>query len=193
MIFPKSHFLTLPPKSIFAVRIAAATSSKPSGFLIAAPVLRVVSRIATPHCTMRLWTVHPRYLDPKGLVAAWREALLAQKVLAGATKGYRHHPQLARFQAQPDSLAAIATFLAGIAEEAKSRGYHFDATKISSPRSRRRMTETRGQLLYEWNHLRAKLRARSPQMHRQFRAVAVPEPHPMFRIIPGPVRNWERR
>ena len=51
---------------------------------------------------MRLWTLHPRYLDAKGLVAAWREALLAQKVLAGATKGYRHHPQLARFQAQPD-------------------------------------------------------------------------------------------
>jgi hypothetical protein len=33
---------------------------------------------------MRIWTVHPRYLDPKGLVAAWREALLAQTGAARA-------------------------------------------------------------------------------------------------------------
>ena len=77
---------------------------------------------------MRLWTLHPRYLDPKGLVAAWREALLAQKVLGGATKGYRHHPQLVRFQAEPEPLEAIAAFLCGLASEAQSRGYHFDAT-----------------------------------------------------------------
>ena len=76
---------------------------------------------------MRLWTLHPRYLDPKGLVAAWREALLAQKVISGATKGYRHHPQLARFQAQSDPRDAIATFLAGLADEARSRGYHFES------------------------------------------------------------------
>jgi len=31
---------------------------------------------------MRLWSLHPRYLDAKGLVALWREGLLAQKVLA---------------------------------------------------------------------------------------------------------------
>lgn len=73
---------------------------------------------------MRLWTLHPRYLDPQGLVAAWREALLAQKVISGGTKGYRHHPQLARFQAQTDPGAAIASFLAGLAEEAQTRGYH---------------------------------------------------------------------
>ena len=83
---------------------------------------------------MRLWTLHPRYLDSKGLVAAWREALLAQKVLAGATKGYRRHPQLVRFRSQPDPSAAIATFLAGLAEEARNRGYHFNASKISRRR-----------------------------------------------------------
>jgi len=96
---------------------------------------------------MRLWTVHPRFLDPKGLVAAWREGLLAQKVLAGATKGYRHHPQLARFQAQSDPLAAIATFLVGLTDEAQSRGYHFDVSKISRRRFPGQMAETSGQLL----------------------------------------------
>lgn len=65
---------------------------------------------------MRLWTVHPRYLGAKGLVAAWREALLAQKVLAGRTRGYRAHPQLRRFQAHPWPPGAIAAFLRGLAE-----------------------------------------------------------------------------
>jgi len=142
---------------------------------------------------MRLWTLHPQYLDPKGLVAAWREALLAQKVLAGGTRGYRHHPQLVRFQAQDNPPAAIATFLAGLAEEAQRRGYHFDATKISRPRFTGRIPETDGQLRYEWKHLKAKLRVRAPQLARQFQKVTIPEPHPLFRIIPGEVRDWEKR
>ena len=141
---------------------------------------------------MRLWTVHPRYLDPRGLVAAWREALLAQKVLKGATTGYRHHPQLARFQAQDDPVAVIATFLVGIAEEAQHRGYRFDTTKISPQRFRARLPETNEQLLYEWGHLMAKLRARAPQFHRQFNGMMTPEPHPLFRIVSGKVREWER-
>jgi hypothetical protein len=141
---------------------------------------------------MRLWTLHPRYLDPQGLVAAWREALLAQKVLTGATKGYRHHPQLARFQTEADPLAAIATFLAGIADEAHSRGYSFDATKISTRRVTEQIPETSGQLLYEWRHLKRKLRARSPRVGRRFRTIPIPEPHPLFTIIAGEVRDWER-
>ena len=47
---------------------------------------------------MRLWTLHPKYLDARGLVALWRESLLAQAVLAGRTRGYRSHPQLERFR-----------------------------------------------------------------------------------------------
>jgi len=141
---------------------------------------------------MRLWTLHPRYLDPQGLVAAWREALLAQKVLRGATKGYRHHPQLARFQAQADPVAAIASFLTGLAEEAERRGYRFDATKISRRRFKGLIPETKGQLLFEWGHLKRKLRARAPGSARQLRGLAVPSPHPLFRIVAGGRRPWEK-
>ncbi len=49
---------------------------------------------------MRLWSLHPKYLDRQGLLAVWREGLLAQKVLQGKTKGYKNHPQLKRFQQQ---------------------------------------------------------------------------------------------
>lgn len=142
---------------------------------------------------MRLWTVHPEYLDSKGLVAAWREALLARKVLAGETKGYRHHPQLVRFQAQADPLAAIATFLAGIADEAQRRGYHFDNAKIPPRRFTGQIPETEGQLLHEWKHLMAKLRARAPLLARRFGSLGAPKPHPLFRIGPGDVEPWEKR
>ena len=142
---------------------------------------------------MRLWSIHPKYLDPKGIVAAWREALLAQKVLAGGTKGYRHHPQLIRFQAQAEPLAAIATFLMAIADEAKTRGYHFDATKISPERFTGKIDETSGHLAYEWEHLKTKLQVRAPELALRFRNVKTPEPHPLFRIIPGTVRDWEKR
>ena len=142
---------------------------------------------------MRLWTLHPRYLDAKGLVAAWREALLAQKVLTAETSGYRHHPQLVRFQAQADPPAVIASFLAGLAEEAHRRGYRFETTKILPRRFLGRLPETDGQLLYESSHLKAKLRARAPQMFRALRGVTIPEPHPLFRIVHGGVRDWERR
>jgi len=153
------------------------------------PLVRTVKPQSLP---MRLWTLHPRYLDPKGLVAAWREALLAQKVISGATKGYRHHPQLARFQEQTDPRAAIATFLVGLADEAQSRGYHFDTRKISRRRFSGQIEETSGQLLYEWEHLKAKLRVRAPQIANQLRSVRVPEHHPLFRVVPGDVRDWER-
>lgn len=142
---------------------------------------------------MRLWTLHPRYLDPKGLVAVWREALLAQKVLQGKTRGYTKHPQLARFRSHSCPVPAIAAFLAGLANEAQHRGYHFDTSKISRPRLRAQLEETRGQLLYEWKHLQAKLRARAPHLHRRHRGIKTPEPHPLFTIIPGKVRDWEKR
>ena len=141
---------------------------------------------------MRLWTLHPKYLDAKGLVAAWREALLAQKVLAGGTRGYVHHPQLQRFRAARHPRRAIASFLAGIAEEAERRGCHFNSRKIGRRRAAGRMAETEGQLLHEWKHLRRKLRLRAPQVYRQTRRIKRPAPHPLFRIVAGKVRDWEK-
>jgi hypothetical protein len=141
---------------------------------------------------MRLWTLHPRYLDSRGLVALWREALLARAVLRGQTRGYRSHPQLDRFQARRAPQAAIEAYLAGVHAESLARGYAFDASKLAAKRSRLRMQATRGQLEYEWGHLLAKLRARSPECYRQWHTLAAPEPHPLFDIVAGPMASWER-
>jgi hypothetical protein len=142
---------------------------------------------------MRLWTVHPKYLDAKGLVAAWREALLAQKVLTGNTKGYRRHPQLVRFRACSKPAAAIASFLLALAEEADRRGYQFDRDKILHKGVSKPIEETDGQLAYEWIHLKRKLRERSPKLYREFCKVKMPESHPLFQIIAGGIKDWERR
>lgn len=141
---------------------------------------------------MRLWSLHPKYLDAKGLVAAWREALLARQVLAGRTRGYRHHPQLERFRAHPDPQAAMASFLAVLADEGHRRGYRFDGRKVPRRRGCACMEETEGQLLHEWRHLKAKLRRRAPALARAWRGVHRPDAHPLFQIVPGPVRPWER-
>ncbi len=142
---------------------------------------------------MRLWTLHPRYLDSRGLTALWREALLARKVLQGRTRGYRHHPQLDRFRDSRDPSGALAAYLLAIAREARRRGYAFDEAKIPSPVPRVRLRASEGQLLYEWSHLKRKLRERAPGVYRELRSLQVPEPHPLFRIVPGPPAPWERR
>jgi hypothetical protein len=141
---------------------------------------------------MRLWTLHPKYLDARGLVALWREALLAQKVLRGATRGYRHHPQLIRFANTENPPAALAAYLNAVHDEAVERGYQFNAGKIGRRKFRVRIKETRGQLLYEWRHLKRKLKQRDPQRLRGLAAVKIPVPHPLFKIIAGGVREWEK-
>ena len=141
---------------------------------------------------MRLWTLHPKYLDAKGLVALWREGLLARKVLAGRTRGYRHHPQLERFRGLARPAAAVDAYLGVVLAEARRREYQFDETKLDGSRLPRRLPETRGQLLYEWEHLLEKLRRRDPARFRALRRCPVPDPHPLVRVVAGGIRAWER-
>jgi hypothetical protein len=141
---------------------------------------------------MRLWSLHPRYFDSQGLVALWREALLARAVLCGNTRGYRHHPQLERFRSQSAPRSAISAYLQGIHDEAAARGYSFDRSKIGRVRMRAPVVVTAGQVEYEWHHLLQKLEVRSPGLYEQWRAVSTPECHPLFRVQPGPVESWER-
>jgi hypothetical protein len=142
---------------------------------------------------LRLWSLHPKYLDAKGLVALWREALLAKHVLAGKTKGYKHHPQLARFRAHPRPMVAINAYLAHVWHEATQRGYNFDKSKVRAGKPGvERIRVTSGQVDYEWKHLMGKLRVRDPDRHRELRGEKSPKLHALFRAKPGPVEEWER-
>jgi hypothetical protein len=141
---------------------------------------------------MRLWTLHPRYLDAKGLVALWREAILAKAVLRGETRGYRHHPQLVRFREHASPRSAINAYLAGVHEEAAARGYEFDRRKIGPVRALAPISATSGQIEYEWRHLMRKLAVRDAALHRRWRAAKSLRCHPLFRRVRGPVAAWER-
>jgi len=142
---------------------------------------------------VRLWSIHPQYLDSRGLVAVWREALLAQAVLLERTRGYTHHPQLQRFRAVRNPQSAIAAYLRAVHDEAENRGYRFDVTKIGRlakvveviPVSRR-------QIQYEWQHLQGKLSQRDPEWLRNLGKLRRIAPHPMFVIVPGEIEPWEK-
>lgn len=140
---------------------------------------------------MRVWSLHPKYLDPTGLTACWRETLLARKVLAGDTRGYRNHPQLIRFKAAPNPLDAVEYYLLGVLTEAQNRGYRYDASKVRPLEEVARMPVTRGQLEYEWEHLMRKLSVRNPERYEMLRSVSTIEPHPLFEVCEGGIESWE--
>lgn len=142
--------------------------------------------------SMRIWSLHPKYLDAKGLVALWREALLAQAVLRGKTKGYKHHPQLLRFRGHASPVGCIGEYLRVVHVEAGERGYSFAAERITLTRGSGRLTVTRGQLECEWQHLLDKLRIRDPERLIELSKVKRPVPHPLFRVVRGGVAPWEK-
>jgi hypothetical protein len=143
---------------------------------------------------MRLWSIHPRYLDPQGLVALWRETLLAQKVLAGETKGYRNHPQLQRFKTHATPKTAMSFYLSAICDEAQKRNYQFDRSKIMAPtlKKEKAIPVTRGQRDYEFLHLKRKLKIRSPQKYNEIKSLKKLAVHPLFRVTAGPIEAWEK-
>jgi hypothetical protein len=141
---------------------------------------------------VRLWSLHPRHLDCRGLLALWREALLAREVLRGRTKGYRAHPQLARFRAHPRPLAAIEAYLLAVLAEAERRAYDFDAAEVRDPGPVEPIQVCEGQIGYEARHLLAKLRGRDPAACRALRACGGIEPHPLFVVVKGGIEPWEK-
>jgi hypothetical protein len=141
---------------------------------------------------MRLWSIHPKYLDAKGLVALWREALLAQSVLQNKTKGYRNHPQLNRFKRAPDPVSYVGAYLREVYSEACRRGYRFSGQKICGQDEVKKLPVTQGQLEYEWRHFLGKMKIRSPEIHKSALKISMPDHHPLFRVKSGEKEEWEK-
>ena len=131
----------------------------------------------------------PRYPGPACFVA---RGLTSPRGTTPQTRGYRHHPQLQRFQAHASPRFAINAYLAAIHSEATARGYAFDKRKIGPVRSVDSISATTGQIAYEWQHLMAKLAVRNQALRRHWRKVRKPLCHPLFKPVPGAVEQWER-
>ena len=140
---------------------------------------------------MRIWSLHPKYLDTKGLVALWRETLLAKHVLEGKTKGYKNHPQLNRFKLSKSPVDAIHYYLKFICKEARSRNYNFDESKVNLNCKKISIKVTSGQIQYETKHLVNKLKQRDTIKLKEIKSLKTLEPHPMFKIVPGGIEDWE--
>lgn len=140
---------------------------------------------------MRLWSIHPKYLDAKGLVALWREGLLAQHVLCGKTQGYKNHPQLNRFKAMSNPQGAIASYLRCVADEADRRGYQFDRGKIIKKFIRSKIKVSKGQVDYEFSHLLNKLKGRDLCLFKKNKKITQIKLHPVFVQVHGSIAEWE--
>jgi hypothetical protein len=114
---------------------------------------------------VRLWSLHPKYLDA---------------------------PQLHRFREHPSPRRAIDAWLAGLHAEATLRGYSFDRSKIGPLYKLTRIPVTRGQIDYEWRHLKRKLARRSPAQLAKVKLVRRPHCHPLLCARPGPIAAWEK-
>ncbi len=141
---------------------------------------------------MRIWSFHPQYLDSKGLVALWRETLLAKKVLEGKTKGYLNHPQLNRFKTTKEPINSINFYLEAVWEEAKRRNYNFDESKFEKINKIDKIELTTGQLNFETNHLLNKLKIRDINKYHDNKKLGVFEIHPLFKLIDGDIETWEK-
>lgn len=140
---------------------------------------------------MRLWSIHPKYLDQKGLVAVWRETLLAKNVLQGKTKGYKNHPQLQRFKKTKSPLLLINTYLLYVWKESKKRDYNFNKKKLGKT-TKQKIYTTTGQIEYEFGHLKKKLKTRNIPSYLKLKKVENILPNPLFKIKTGNIEKWER-
>lgn len=141
---------------------------------------------------MRLWSFHPKYLDGKGLVALWRESLLARNVLENKTKGYKHHPQLQRFKSSIDPIKAINSYLKFIWIEAENRNFHFDQRKLGKSENNIQINVTDGQINFEKTHLLNKLMIRDKKKYNENKTFTHFEAHPLFNIVEGAIESWEK-
>jgi len=140
---------------------------------------------------MRIWSVHPKYLDTKGLVALWRETLLAKHVLEGKTIGYKNHPQLNRFKKEKYPVDAINQYLSEVFNEASNRKFNFDKSKIDWKFRKCEITVTTGQVNYEIEHLLIKLKKRDIVKYKELKSKSRFMRHPIFKLVKGGVEDWE--
>ena len=140
---------------------------------------------------MRIWSLHPKYLDAKGLIALWRETLLAKKVLEGKTVGYRNHPQLNRFKQARKPVEVINQYLSEIYLESLNRNYNFDKQKINWSFKKSKLPVTTGQLNYEVKHLLIKLKTRDKNKYEELKTRSTFDIHPLFKLVNGDIEKWE--
>jgi hypothetical protein len=138
---------------------------------------------------MCLWSLHPEYQDPRGLVALWREALWCRRFseVKGAVMS---PPSIGSFSGFGVARRPLPRYLYVVYAEAERRGYHFDVQRIPSEGHVDCVEVTHGQLAYEREYLKQSCN-RSPSWLTSIESASIPKPHPLFCIVSGTVAEWE--
>lgn len=146
---------------------------------------------------MRIWSIHPKYLDTKRLTAQWREALLCKSILEGKTKSYTKHPQYLKLLKLKNPYQFINFFLLTIWEESQKRGYKYDKSKINLDEVKIfdnvYLDVTIEQLKYEFCHMLQKMNNDDPQYLKNiiFLKKEGIISNPLFNSIDGNIMNFE--
>lgn len=142
---------------------------------------------------MRLWSLPPEWIDSKGLLACWRESLLALAVLEGKTKGYKNHPQLNRFKKHHEPIQVLCNYLHTLVEEADKRGYNFNKNKIPLPFDETlKIPVNSKQLDYEFQFLRSKVLGRNFDEWKWGSYNMTNSCNPIFTVVYGEIEDWEK-
>lgn len=154
---------------------------------------------------MRLWSLHPQYLDRKGLGGVWLEGFVGLKALSKERLGYSNHPQLERFKTHINPVGALAEYLEHIASEAISkRGYNYNLGLLDPYLQHyelgydKTIPVTQGQVHYEIEWLLDKLQNRGATLEaemllKDYHMIGYQvKLHPMFHMVSGNVESWER-
>lgn len=136
---------------------------------------------------MRIWSIHPKYLDAKRLTAVWRETLLARAVLENKTQAYKNHSQLTRFKKQKNPKILINSYLYHIHQESIKRNYNFNKKLLKNSFTKKKIKVTIGQIKYELLHLKRKLK--NPE---HLKKIKIPEVNPIFKVTKGCIESWEK-
>lgn len=142
---------------------------------------------------MRIWSIHPKYLDRKGFGGLWLESIVAKNALEGKTVGYRNHPQLNRFKACSNSVNAINCYLKYVYHESLERKYNFDRNRVDWGCIDTIIPVNKGQVEYEMNHLLSKLKRRDKELYDRYKNIHIDdiELHPVFIMVNGDIEKWE--
>ncbi|NIQ02603.1 MAG: DNA lyase, partial [Nitrospinaceae bacterium] len=79
---------------------------------------------------------------------------------------------------QPDPVGALQAYLREVLDEARRRGYRFDAGKIGKRKKAGPglIPVSRKQLDHEFHHLKSKLKTRAPAQYQELAAIRRPRP-----------------
>jgi hypothetical protein len=141
---------------------------------------------------MRIWSIHPKYLDSKELLNLWNETIQAKNEFLTKFSGHFSNKQLERFLDLKNPLEAINSYMSSIYREAVKRDFSVDDSFMDWDFDDSiQIPVTAGQISHEISKLKSRLRERDEKKLQKLNGRTFLELHPIFYSVPGTIEEWE--